>query len=123
LNLPSGRIQPIGYLVLRHSIRLDRPVKAFERWIARMPSTYANAVLQEAPDLSVTTDTDPHCIAKIKDYRSLMPLAQEARKPMFFLKPADGALGAHTYAVTDCYSEFKKVAVEIAHRAGLNPLT
>lgn len=121
--LPSGTIKPIGYMVLRHSIRLDRPVKAFERWIARMPSTYAEAVLQQEPDTNLTIDTDPNCIAKLKDYRSLMPLAQEARKPMFFLKPADGALGAHTYAVTDAYKDFKRVATKIAANAGLKELS
>ena len=119
LQLPIGSIQPIGYVVLRHSIRLDRPVKAFERWIARIPSTYADAVLQEKPDDSVTTDTDPHCIAKLKDYRSLMPLAQEARKPIFFLRAADGALGAHTYGVTNAYKDFKAVAQKIAAKAGI----
>ncbi len=119
LQLPPGSILPIGYIVLRHSIRLDRPVKAFERWIARIPSTYAEAVLQQPPDPSLTIDTDPNCIAKLKDYRSLMPLAQEARKPMFFLKPADGALGAHTYAVSDAYKDFKSVAIKIAKNAGL----
>jgi hypothetical protein len=90
--LPSGRIEPIGYIVLRHSIRLDRPVKAFERWIARMPSTYAEAVLdQKNPDPKVTIDTDPNCIAKLKDYRSLMPLAQEARKPIRLRLGCDGS--------------------------------
>ena len=123
LSLPLGGIQPIGYMVLRHSIRLDRPVKAFERWIARIPSTYAEAVLQQTPDPELTIDTDPNCIAKLKDYRSLMPLAQEARKPMFFLKPADGALGAHTYAVTEAYKDFKNVAVKIAKNAGVKALT
>jgi len=123
LPLPSGTIQPIGYMVLRHSIRLDRPVKAFERWIARMPSTYADAVLQQMPDPALTIDTDIHCIAKLKDYRSLMPLAQEARKPMFFLKPADGALGAHTYAVSDAYKDFQKVAIKIAKNAKLKALS
>jgi len=119
LGLPSGSIRPIGYMVLRHSIRLDRPVKAFERWIARMPSTYAEAVLGEQPGPSITVDTDPNCIAKLKDYRSLMPLAQEARKPMFFLKAADGALGAHTYAVSEAYRDFKNVAIKIGANAGL----
>ncbi len=123
LALPAGTIQPIGYMVLRHSIRLDRPVKAFERWIARMPSTYAQAVLEQTPDPNLTIDADPNCIAKLKDYRSLMPLAQEARKPMFFLKPADGALGAHTYAVTDAYKDFKSVAIKIAGNAGLKELS
>ena len=123
LNLPSGVIKPIGYMVLRHSIRLDRPVKAFERWIARMPTTYAEAILEQEPDRTLTIDTDPNCIAKLKDYRSLMPLAQEARKPMFFLKPADGALAAHTYAVSDAYTDFENVATTIAANAGLRPLS
>jgi chromosome partitioning protein len=119
LPLPPGGIKPIGYMVLRHSIRLDRPVKAFERWMAKIPSTYARAVLQSEPVPDATIDTDPNCIAKLKDYRSLMPLAQEARKPMFFLKPADGAIGAHTYAVADVYKEFKAVVNQIAKRAGI----
>ncbi len=123
LPLPAGNIQPLGYMVLRHSIRLDRPVKAFERWMARMPSTYAESVLQTDAQPGVTIEQDPNCIAKLKDYRSLMPLAQEARKPMFFLKPADGALGAHTYAVTDTYNDFKSVAIKIAAKANLKKLS
>src|SRR5205807_3363805 len=31
LALPSGRVQPVGYIVLQHSGRLDRPVKAYDR--------------------------------------------------------------------------------------------
>ena len=123
LPLPAGGIQPIGYMVLRHSIRLDRPVKAFERWMASMPSTYAESVLQTMAPQGITIDMDPNCIAKLKDYRSLMSLAKEARKPMFFLKPADGALGAHTYAVTDTYNDFKSVAVKIAAKAKIKNLS
>jgi cellulose biosynthesis protein BcsQ len=119
LGLPPGNIQPLGYMVLRHSIRLDRPVKAFERWMARIPSVYREAVLDKRGTTSATIDNDPECIAKLRDYRSLMPLAQEARKPMFFLKPADGALGAHTYAVADAYKEFRIVAEKIAKKAGI----
>jgi len=117
LELPSGSISPIGYMVLRHSIRLDRPVKAFERWMAKIPSVYAESVLEETPVENITIDNDPNCIAKLKDYRSLMPLAQEARKPMFFLKAADGALGAHTFAVADAYEDFLSVARKIADKA------
>jgi len=40
-------------------------------------------------------------------------------KPMFSLKPADGALGAHTHAVADAYMDFKRVATKIAANAGL----
>ncbi len=119
VELPSGNIKPIGYMVIRHSIRLDRAVKAFERWMDQIPSVYASAVLRRERLEDVTVDTDPHCIAKLKDYRSLMPLAQEVHKPMFFLKAADGAIGAHTYAVNDAYKDFEIVANKIANKVGI----
>ncbi|MCG5541874.1 MULTISPECIES: hypothetical protein [unclassified Halorhodospira] len=46
-----------------------------------------------------------------------MPMAQEARKPMFHLKPADGAIGAHVQAVTNCYRDFRGLAQAIEQRA------
>jgi chromosome partitioning protein len=120
LELPAGAMKPIGYVALRHTVRLDRPVKAFDRWIARMPATYAKAVLgvEAAPELTIATD--PHCLARLKDYRSLMPLAQEARKPMFQLKPADGAMGAHMAAVGAAYRDFRDLAARIARETGLS---
>lgn len=123
LQLPRGGIQPVGYMILRYSIRLDRPVKAYDRWMARIPSTYAEAVLNDPPpppgSAPLAVEADPNCIAKLKDYRSLMPLSQEAHKPMFLLQPADGALGAHTLAVKDCYRDFNRVAKIITQRAGI----
>jgi cellulose biosynthesis protein BcsQ len=119
VELPAGGIKPIGYVILRHSIRLDRPVKSFEKWIARIPSTYEEFVLRQEDVAGLTVETDPNCIARLKDYRSLMPMAQEVRKPIFLLKPADGALGAHMYAVSEAYKDFKKVAFRIARDCGL----
>ena len=46
-------------------------------------------------DGAPASGVDPYQLGALKPYRSLMPLAQEARKPMFFLRPADGALGGH----------------------------
>jgi cellulose biosynthesis protein BcsQ len=120
LVLPEAAMQPIGYVVLRHSIRLDRPVKAYERWIQRIPGTYSAFALGLKEDRPVKVADDPNCIARLKDYRSLMPLAQEARKPMFSLKPADGALGAHTAAVADAYKDFLHMARDIARRVGIS---
>ena len=37
------------------------------------------------------SDNDPNGLAQLKHYRSLMPLAQEARKPMFLLNLSNGA--------------------------------
>ncbi len=116
LELPAGEMQPAGYVVMQHAIRLDRPVKAYARWMQRIPGEYWASVLDATPPRSVTPETDEHCLATLKHYRSLMPLAQEARKPMFFLKPADGAIGGHTAAVQDCYRDFRRLAEQIANR-------
>ncbi|ARV59898.1 chromosome partitioning protein [Nostocales cyanobacterium HT-58-2] len=114
--LPKGLMQPVGYVVLQHSVRLDRPVKAYNRWIARIPKVYRDAVLNEPGDNSTSVENDPNCLALLKNYQSLMPMAQEARKPMFYLKPADGAIGAHTKAVKNVYHDFEMLAHKIAER-------
>lgn len=116
LELPQGKMKPVGYIVQQYTVRMDRPVKAYDRWIARIPQEYQEYVLgrQEATPLSVAHDTE--CLALLKHYRSLMPLAQEAHKPMFQLKPADGAIGAHMQAVQSAYKDFKQLAGKIAER-------
>lgn len=121
LSLPQGRMEPVGYTVQQHSVRLDRPVKAYRRWIRRMPNVYREEILEEPSDDSVDVRSDPHCLALLKHYRSLMPLAQEARKPMFKLKYADGAIGAHAQAAKDSYGDFKDLADEISRRTGVRP--
>lgn len=119
LALPQGGMEPTGYVIMQHSVRRDRPVKAYDKWIARIPVYYREFVLDEPSDQAPRAVDDPCCFALLKHYRSLMPMAQEARKPMFFLKPADGALGAHVYAVQDAYRDFRSLARKIAERAGL----
>lgn len=122
LELPQARMQPVGYVVLQHSVRLDRPVKAYNRWIAKIPTVYRKAVLDQSGDLDISVANDPHCLALLKNYQSLMPMAQEADKPMFHLKPADGAIGAHTSAVKKIFADFEKLAREIASRTQVNIL-
>ena len=127
-------MQPVGYVVLQHSERLDRPVAAYQQWITEIPSTYRESVLGLDDELPPPTEddtnwldnlfppspeNDPDCLALIKHYRSLMPTAQEARKPIFDLKPADGAIGAHFNAVKDSYLHFKKLSQSIANRCSI----
>jgi cellulose biosynthesis protein BcsQ len=116
---PAGDMQPLGYVVMQHAVRLDRPVKAYARWMARIPEVYRTAVLDVSIARVPAVDKDPHALATLKHYRSLMPLAQEARKPMFHLRPADGAIGAHVEAVKDCYRDFDRLARRIGEKAGI----
>lgn len=115
--MPSGSMQPVGYVVMQQSIRDSRPVKVYQRWMARIPSVYREAVLDESSANSPSVADDPYNLALLRHYRSLMPMAMDARKPMFFLKSADGAIGSHQEAVLDCYNDFKRLAGKIAARA------
>ncbi len=119
LELPNGRMSPLGYVVLQHGVRLDRPVKAYGRWIAKIPSTYRDAVLDEPGASPLAPAQDPACLAMLKHYHSLIPLGQEARKPIFALKPADGAIGAHQQAVGVAFEDFAKLAERIEHGLGV----
>ena len=119
LELPEGRMEPIGYVVMQHGVRLDRPVKAYEKWIARIPEEYSRQVIEQSPPDHVTVDNDANRLALLKHYRSLMPLAQEARKPIFHLKPADGAIGSHAVAAANVHRDFKQLALAIAERTAI----
>ncbi len=114
-DLPVGKMTPIGYIVQQHSVRLSRPVKAYDRWVNRMPSVYAESVLEKKA-VNITPAEDPNCLGTLKHYRSLMPMAQEARKPIFELSTADGAIGSHAVAVQDAYRDFQQLASKIQSR-------
>jgi len=119
LDVPSGAMQPMGYVVLQHAVRLDRPVKAYDRFLTRIPGEFSRSVLdvQQAPLESAAAD--PHCLATLRNYRSLMPLAQDARKPMFDLRAADGALGSTGRLVSICFREFHGLAASVLEHAGI----
>lgn len=119
LPLPTGNMQPSGYVIMQHGIRDSSPVKAYQRWMDRIPDIYRKAVLEESAGQLPQVVNDPYNLALLKHYRSLMPMAMEARKPMFFLKPADGAIGAHSEAVRNCYKDFHNLAKRIAGNAGI----
>jgi len=119
LALPEGKMQPVGYVILQHGVRFDRPVKAFQRWIERIPHIYNAEVIQKQDEIDLTPASDPNRLALLKHYQSLMPMAQESHKPIFHLKPADGAIGAHVDAVRLVYWDFKELAQKIAARTGL----
>ena len=113
LAMPRGHMQPIGYVVSRYSTFARGPVKAYKKWLDRAPEIYKRAVLGSADERIPPIDNDPNNLATLKDYRSLMPMAQESRKPMFLLRPADGAIGGHQTAVAECREDFRNLALRI----------
>lgn len=113
--LPQGRMMPLGYIVQQHSVRLSRPVKAFEKWVNQMPAVYHEALLQDSTDAKKPAQ-DEECLSTLKHYRSLVPIGQEARKPIFHLTSADGAIGSHAQAVQEAYNDFRLLAIKLTEK-------
>lgn len=118
LELPAGRMKPLGYVIQQYGVRLSRPVKAYDRWVNRVPAVYAQSVLEQA-NTAETPATDANCLLTIKHYRSLVPMAQEARQPIFKLTPADGAIGNHAVAAREAYTDFRWLATRVLKGMGL----
>lgn len=116
IDLPKGVMEPIGYVVMQPAMRLNRPVRAYERWLQRIPVVYSYAVLGQG---RTSPEDRSQEIATLRNYQSLMPLAHDARKPMFDLRPSDGALGATGDFVRRCYEDFADLAADVVSRLGL----
>ena len=123
--IPDGKMSPLGYVVNQPgAVYATRPVKAYDRWVKRMPNAYHESILNEpkevAPPVGIDPEKDqPHYLATVKHYRSLVPLAQEAHKPIFRLTSADGAVGSHFAATLDARADFKALTRKILERMGV----
>ncbi|EON79109.1 phage-related regulatory protein cII [Lunatimonas lonarensis] len=120
-QIPSNQSIPIGYIVMQYSAKESRPVKSYLKWANRIPSVFADYVFGKPVKINSVEDDD-YCISLLRHYRSLAPMSMESHKPIFLLKPADGAIGAHVYAVQKSYQEFESLTKNILERCQL-PLT
>lgn len=120
-TLPSGAMQPLGYLLSRFSIRAGRQSKSYQSWAEQMPHAYQHSVLGLDSPVPNEPEHDQNCLAELKDYRSLMPMAQDANKPIFKLLTADGAIGAHQTGVQGAYVDFKALTEKILSLVPLSP--
>lgn len=119
-SLPRAKMLHTGYVVMQPPLRLDLPVQATGRWMAQLPDIYRESLLDDQPRAKdPAVKTDPNCLWVLKHYPNLSSMALEARKPMFALRPADGAIGSQVSSVQSCYREFRGLARVIAERSGI----
>jgi chromosome partitioning protein len=114
-EIPSKNSLPIGYIVMQYSAKESSPVKSYLKWANRIPGFFSEYVLGNKLDIK-SVENDNNCIALLKHYRSLAPMSMESHKPIFLLKPADGAIGAHLYAAQKSYEEFKLLTENILNK-------
>ena len=119
--LPDGGMKPAGYVVQQHGVILSRPIRAYDKWVNRMPEAYARNLCgdNEGPYPETPAQDKEHALATVKHYRSLVPMAQESRKPIFHLTTADGAIGSHAAAAKDAHQDFRDLAKKIIQRINL----
>jgi cellulose biosynthesis protein BcsQ len=116
IGIPENNSSPAGYIIMQYSAKESRPVKSYLKWANRIPNIFREFVLGDADNRTANVGDDVNCIALLKHYRSLAPMSMEAHKPIFLLKPADGAIGAHVYAVKKSYEDFENLAKKIIER-------
>lgn len=119
LELPDGAMEAIGYIVIQDGIRLDRPIVDYAKWLDRIPGAYSEAIGVQPPNAEQSIENDPLCLALLRHFRSLLPYAEEARKPMFALKPADGPVGTQIAVVRSSYRQFRALAQKVAAICGI----
>lgn len=120
LTLPMNKVYPLGYVLVQHSITSGRPVKAYRNFADEIPKVFRSSFNKSKTEPLPPIETDPYCLALVKHYSSLMPMAMEARKPIFLLKPADGVIGAHYNAVKKVYADFEDLSNTIIQRINQN---
>ena len=120
-EVPKGEPQFLGYILQQFNVYRKRKTKAYQNWGDLIPEyieKYLIAPLtqENLSGLSLVAKADNYKIADFKNYHSLIPLAQEAQKPVFELTNKDGVIGGHYQYVEGCLKEFKDIAYEIVRR-------
>ncbi len=106
---------PRGYIVQQHLSQANRPVKGYQRWASQIPPVFHEEVLcTPKKRWPKSVEKDGHCIALLKHFASLVPIAQQSRKPIFDLKQADGIGGGQIQAVARARKEFSDLVKAIS---------
>jgi chromosome partitioning protein len=118
-EFPTGRLESSGYILGLGGLRQTFPTSREAGWHSQIPAIYQEAVLGQPATATLSIKEDPHCIFLLESFPSLISMAREVHKPIFHLKPADGAAGSHLVAIQRVQRDFEKLAREICRRVGV----
>ena len=80
LKTPSGEMTPLGYILTQHP-RRGIISKKYE-----ISAEYRELVVASSTAIESTMGQNANCLQTLSQYRNLIPLAKEAKKPIFHLK-------------------------------------
>jgi chromosome partitioning protein len=119
LTLPDGTMEPVGYVVTQQNLYGGEASNAYRKWMDELPKEYSKLIAAQQGEEDIVPLSGTWELGLVKHYRSLMAMAHSARKPVFHLRAADGALGAHATAAQRAGGEFRALAATIAARVGV----
>lgn len=108
-----------GYHLRMNESVLRMIPRMLDRAVAEVDAGVDDAWRERLPPVFAEVAADPRCLGVLRGYVSLRDLSLRARKPMFALSPADGALGSLAVAVTFCRREYEALARTIAARMAI----
>lgn len=113
---PVSCIQFLGYVTQQYTSKtvdgIRRPVQAFERILANVPSTIKRELIDVVNKNDKTYDID-YELGTIPNFNSIIPLSQSAHRPAFELSSVDGIVGAHFAKVKDFRDVMEKITKQI----------
>ncbi len=114
-DLPDGTPKFSGYILQQFNVYRQRKAKAYQNWGNQIPEYIQRYVIDPLTKetfeyLDLVLNIEDYKIADFKNYHSLIPLAQEAQKPVFELNSKDGVIGGHYQYVDSCNTEFEIIA-------------
>ncbi len=118
-RIPGEPLSVAGYVVQDRAYYYDRPADIPDRWRDRVRREYEHAIIHEPGVMEQSAPEGARPLASIRYHTGLLPLAEDARKPMFRLTPADGVFDDQNREVTSSYRDFENVARRIAETCGV----
>jgi chromosome partitioning protein len=117
-------ILPMGYVVFQKGIRSLRHGIQVRNYNHLIPDIYAQWVSGNQPNEpngAISLEEDGHCLAHLRRSPSLEPMAEECNKPIFLLKPADGAIGGLSEMVVKTYRDYRAFVQKILEKTSTKP--
>lgn len=120
-DIPKGEPAFSGYILQQFNVYRKRKTKAYQNWGNQIPEYIKKYLISPLNSdrlsrFQLIENVEDFKIADFKNYHSLIPLAQEAQKPVFELTSKDGVIGGHYQYVEDCRKEFIEIANTIVRR-------
>ncbi|MEJ7569919.1 MAG: ParA family protein [Gaiellaceae bacterium] len=108
-DLPLGKAKPLGYVSQQFSVYGNRPAAAFRHWLDRIADAYSEGILDP---LGWPGDGKNEMLGSLKNFASLVPLAQKSNKAIYELSGVE-ARGAQFTRAQETRATFEEIARRI----------